>query len=82
MHSKCDCSNGGIVNGIREPILSSFGLSSPPGHKLFNEPKIKLFRKINKSVLSDIRFSVEDDDHKAVDFNGETISFTSQLIKI
>ena len=29
-----------------------------------------------------ITFYLEDDDHKPIDFNGETISFTCQLIKI
>ena len=33
IHLKCDCIQGSIVNGIREPILYSFALSSPPGHK-------------------------------------------------
>ena len=82
IHSKCDCINGSIVNGIREPILFSFALSSPPGHKIIKEPKIKLFKKINKSVLSHITFYFEDDDRKPVDFNGETITFTCELIKI
>ena len=40
------------------------------------------FEKIKKSFLSHIRFYLEDDDHKPVDFNGKTISFTCQLIKI
>ena len=80
--SKCDCINGSIVNGIREPILYSFALRSPAGQKIFNEPKIKIFIKINKSVLSPFIFYSGDDDHKPVDFNGETISFTCQLIKI
>ena len=79
---KCDCIDGSIVNGNREPILYSFALSSPPGHKLYKEPRVNLFKKINKSVLSHIRFYLEDDDHKEVDFNGETISFTCHLIKI
>ena len=79
---KCDCIQGSIVNGIREPILYSFGLSSPPGHKIYKEPRVKLFKKINKSVLSHITFYFEDDDYKTVDFHGETISFTCQLIKI
>ena len=82
IHLKCDCIQGSIVNGIREPILYSFALSSPPGHKIYKEPRIKLFKKVNKSVLSHITFYFEDDDHKSVDFNGETISFTCQLIKI
>ena len=29
IHLKCDCIQGPIVNGIREPILYSFALSSP-----------------------------------------------------
>ena len=82
IHLKCDCIRGSIVNGIREPILYSFALSSPPSHKIYKELRIKLFKKVNKSVLSHITFYFEDDDHKTVDFNGETISFTCQLIKI
>ena len=82
VHLKCDCIQGSIVNGIREPILYSFALSSPPGHKIYKEPRVKLFKKINKSVLSHITFYFEDDDYKPVDFHGETITFTCQLIKI
>ena len=82
VHLKCDCIDGSIMNGTREPILYSFALDQPPGHKIYKEPKVKLFKKINKSVLSHITFYFEDDDYRAVDFNGETISFTCQLIKI
>ena len=82
IHLKCDCINGSIVNGVREPILYSFALSSPPGHKIYKEPRIKLFKKINKSVPSHIRFYFGDDDHRYVDFNNETISFICQLSKI
>ena len=82
IHLKCDCIQGSIQNGIRQPILYSFALSSAPGHKIYKEPRVKLFKKINNSVLSHITFYFEDDDHKPVDFNNETISFTCQLIKI
>ena len=82
IHLKCDCIQGSIVNGVREPILFSFALSSPPGHKIYKEPRVKLFKKVNKSVLSHITFYFEDDNHKPVEFHGETISFTCQLIKI
>ena len=81
-HLKCDCINGSIVNGTREPILYSFVLSSPPGRKICKEPRIKLFKKINKTVLSHITFYFENDDHKPVGFHRETISFTCQLIKL
>ena len=82
IHLKADCIQGSIVNGVREPILFSFALSSPPGHKIIKKPRVKLFKKVNKSVLSHITFYLEDDDHKPVYFPGETITFTCQLIKI
>ena len=82
VHLKADCIQGSILDGIRQPILFSFALDQPPGHKIYKEPKVKIFKKVNKSVLSHINFYFEDDDHKPVDFNGETISFTCQLIKI
>ena len=79
---KCDCFNGRFVNGTREPVLCTFGLSSPPGYKMFKETRIKRFKRVKKSVLSHIIFYLKDDDHKLVNFNGETISFTCQLIKL
>ena len=45
LHLKCNCIEGSIVNGIREPILYSFALSSPPRHKIYKEPRVKLFKK-------------------------------------
>ena len=82
VHLKCDCVDGSIVNGTREPILYSFALDQPPGCKIYKEPKVKLFKKINKRVLSHITFYLEDDDYKPVNFNNEIISFACQLIKI
>ena len=82
VHLKCHCIDGSTVNGAREPNLYSFALSSRPGHKIYNEPKITLFKKINKSVPSHPTFYLENDDYKPVDFNGEFINFTCQLIKI
>ena len=76
---KCDYINGSIVNGVRESILFCFPLSSPPGRKTYKEPRIKLFKKANNSILSHITFYFEDNDYKPVIFNGEAISFTCQL---
>ena len=56
IHLKCDCIQGSIVNDIRELILYSFALTSPPGQKIYKEPRIKLFKEVNKSVLSHITF--------------------------
>ena len=82
VHLKCDCIDGSIMNGTREPFLYSFSLDQPPGHKIYKEPKVKLFKKVNKSILSHITFYFEDDDYKSVDFNNEIVLFTCQLIKI
>ena len=82
VHLKCNVVDGSIVTGVRDPILYSFALSSPPNHKIYKEPRVKLFKKVNKSVLSHIIFYFEDDDQKPVGFNGETISFSCQLFKI
>ena len=45
IHFKCDCIQSSLVNGVREPILFSFALSSPPGHKIYKEPRIKFSKR-------------------------------------
>ena len=56
VHKDCDCINGLIVNGIREPILYSLTLDKPPGRKILKEPRINFSKKINISVLFHITF--------------------------
>ena len=82
IHLKCDCIDGSVVNGYRQPILYSFVLDKLPGYKIFSEPELIHYKKINKSVLNTITFYLEENDHKEVDFNGETLTFTLQMIKI
>ena len=82
IHLKCDCIDGSLVNGIRQPILYSFILDKLPGYKVFSEPETIHYKKINKSVLNTITFYLEDDNNEEVDFNGETLTFTLQMIKI
>ena len=82
VHLKCDCVDGSIVNGIRESILFSFNLSKPPGYKIIKEPTTILYKKINRTKLDRITFYLEDTDHNPVDFIGESVTFTLQIIKI
>ena len=82
IHLKCDVIDGSVVDGIRQPILYSFVLDKPSGYKVFCEPETIHYKKINKSVLDTIRFYLEDDNKEEVDFNGETLTFTLQMIKI
>ena len=82
IHLKCDVIDGSVVDGIRQPILFSFVLDKLPGYKVFYEPETIQYKKINKSVLNTITFFLEDDNNKEVNFNGETLTFTLQMIKI
>ena len=82
IHLKCDVINGSIVDGFKQPILYSFVLDKLPGYKVFSEPETIHYKKINKSVLNTITFYLEDDNNEEVNFNGETLTFTLQMIKI
>ena len=82
IHLKCDVIDGKVVNGLRQPILYSFVSDKLPGYKVFSEPETIHFKKINKSVLNTITFYLEDDNNEKVDFNGKTLTFTLQMIKI
>ena len=82
IHLKCDCIDGSIQDGIRQPILFSFVLDKPCGYKVFCEPETLHYKKVNKSVLNTITFYLKDDKNKEVGFNGETLTFTLQMIKI
>ena len=79
---KCDCIDGSIQNGLRQPILFTFVLDKPSGYKVFCEPETKHYKKMNKSVLNTITFYLEDDNNEELDFNQDTLSFTLQMIKI
>ena len=82
IHLKCDAIDGSIQDGVRQPILFSFVLDKPSGYKVFCEPETIHYKKMNKSVLNTITFYLEDDDNEEVNFNGETLTFTLQMIKI
>ena len=47
-----------------------------PNQKQYNKKSKK------KSVLNAISFHLEDDNHEEVNFNGGTLTFTLQLIRI
>ena len=82
IHLKSDAIDGSIQDGVRQPILFSFVLGKPAGYKVFSEPETILYKKMKKSVLNTITFYLEDDNNEEVDFNGETLTFTLQMIKI
>ena len=82
IHLKCDCIDGSIQDEVRQPILFSFVLDKPSGYKVLCEPETIHCKKINKSVRNTITVYLEDDNNEVVNFNGETLTFTLQMIKI
>ena len=82
IHLKCDIIDGSIQDGVRQPILFSFILDKPSGYKVFCQPETIHYKKINKSVLNTMTFYLEDDSNEEVNFNGETLTFILQMIKI
>ena len=82
IHLKCDVIDGSVVNGLKKPILFSFVFDKKPGYKIFSEPETIHYKKINKSVLNTATFYLEDDNNEEVNFIGETLTFTLEMIKI
>ena len=64
---------------VFENLFFSFALDQPAGPKIYKQPKVELFKKINKSVWSHITFYLDVVDQKPVDFRNETITYTCQL---
>ena len=82
IYLKCDVIDGSVVSGLTRLIQFSFGSDKRPGYKVFCERETVHYKKRNKSVLNTITFYLEDDDRKKIDFNGETLTFTLQLLKV
>ena len=81
IHLKCDCIDGSIQVGVRQPILFSFVLDKPSGYKLFWHPETFHYKK-NKPALNTVTFYLEEKNNGEVDFNGEKMTFRLQIIKI
>ena len=74
IHLKCHVIDGIVVIGIREPILFSFVLDNASGFKEFSEPEKLHFKKM--SGLNTTSSYLQDNNHKEVNFDGETLTFT------
>ena len=57
-------------------------LSTDQGLKFSEEYKSVFSKTVNKEMLNDITFYLEDDHKFEDDFSGETFEFTAMLIKL
>ena len=81
IHLKFNCIDGSVQNGVRQPILFSFIIHKFSGYKVFCEPETIHYKKINKSVSNTVTFYLEYDNNEEVDFDGQALTFTLQMIK-
>ena len=63
-------------------MLFSFVLDKLAGYSVLCQSETNRYKEIKKSFFNTITFYLENDNHEEVNFNGETLTFTSQLIKI
>ena len=75
IHLKCDVIDESVFNVVGQTILCSFILDKKPGFNFFCNAETGEYQKVNKDVLKTISFHLQVDNHKAVDFNGETLTF-------
>ena len=82
IHLNCDCIDGSVQKGVRQPILLNFILDKPSGYRVFCDSETIHYKKIKEIVLNTMTFYLEDDKNEQVNFNQETMTFTLQMIKI
>ena len=78
---KYDVTDGSVVNGIREPIHSSFILNKLPDFKVACEPEIKHYNQTNQSGSKTITLVLKYNYPELVNFNGKWMTFTLYLRK-
>ena len=81
IHLNCDKIQGSILNGTPSSILYSFDVDVSPGYKIIKDPSTVLYKNVTSDKIESLEFYLVDDDGNPVDFNGETLTFTLQLIK-
>ena len=73
---KCVVIDGLVVKGIQEPKVFSFILGEAPVFNVICQRETVHFKKINKSVLKTITLCLEDHNHKEVNSNQKSLTFT------
>ena len=80
IHLECDCFDGSLANGIRQPIIFSFDSDKLSGYKIFCQPEKIDYEKINKSVLNTITVYTENNNNEKINLKGESWTFTIDRI--
>ena len=58
-HSNCDCNDGFVLNGVREPTLFNFVLGKLPGYKVYESLEQFATTMKNICVFNSIKLYLE-----------------------
>ena len=76
----CNVISGAKDNGKDTDILYTFNLTEPPGYLINIIPTNILYQNVKRDRIEYIEFHIKDEHGRAIDFNGDVLSFTLQLI--
>ena len=76
----CNVISGVKDNGKDTDILYTFTLTEPPGYLINIIPTNILYQNVTKERTEYIEFQIKDEHGRPIDFNGEVLSFTLQLV--
>lgn len=83
IHINCSCVVGSYVNGKQSNTIYTFYPNEGPGEKIVKEARNMIFLPIAGSStqeIVDMKISITDQNNIPLDFRGEIISLTLQLI--
>ena len=76
----CNVISGAKDNGKDTDILYTFNLTEPPGYLINIIPTNILYQNVTKDRIDYIEFHIKDEHGRPIDFNGDVLSFTLNLI--
>ena len=76
----CNVISGVKDNGNNTDILYTFTLTEPPGYLINIIPTNILYQNVTKDRKEYIEFHIKDEHGRPIDFNGDVLNFTLNLI--
>ena len=76
----CNIISGAKDNGKDTEILYNFNLTEPPGYLINIIPTNILYQNVTEDRIEYIEFHIKDEFGRAIDFNGDVLSFTLHLV--
>ena len=78
-----DIISGSYVNGVQKPVIYSFFPNVAPGRKIVERPTPALtYYPVNTRLIDRIAIWLTDQNGRAIDFRGETITVRIALREV